>query len=90
MKVELFHAPDCQKCAAARDILRQAVERAVPGIGWREVNVVDDMDYVVELGVFSTPAVAIDGELVFASLPTAAELVTALLSRKTKGASSGR
>lgn len=90
MKVELFHAPGCQKCAAARNVLRQAAERAVPGAVWREVDVVEETDYAVELGVFTTPAIAIDRELVFAALPSAAELVTALLNRKATGDPSGR
>ncbi|MGQ0586542.1 MAG: glutaredoxin family protein [Gammaproteobacteria bacterium] len=89
MKVELFHAPGCQKCAAARNVLRQAAERAVPGVVWREVNVVDEIDYAAELGVFTTPAIAIDRELVFAALPSAAELVTALLSRRARGIPGG-
>lgn len=89
MKVELFHSPGCQRCAAARQSLREAAERAVPGIVWREVNVVDEIDYAVELSVLTTPAVAIDRELVFAGLPSSAELVTALLSRKARETAHG-
>lgn len=41
---------------------------------WREVNILEEIDYAVDLGVMSTPALAIDGELVFSSLPGAARL----------------
>ena len=44
----------------------------------REVNPVDELDYTVELGVLTLPAVAIDGKLVFTSLPTAEQLVAAV------------
>jgi len=44
----------------------------------REVNPVDELDYTVELSVLTLPAVAIDGKLVFTSLPTAEQLVAAV------------
>lgn len=90
MKVELFHAPGCEKCAATRTVLREAAQRTVPGVEWREVDVTQEIDYAVELGVLSTPALAIDRELVFAALPSTAELVTALLSRKAREMARGR
>ena len=39
------------------------------------------LDYAVELGVLKPPAVAIDGELVFPSLPTPDALVAAMRKR---------
>ncbi len=47
-------------------------------IEWREVNVLDELEYAVELGVLSMPAIAIDGELVFKSHPSARKLRDAL------------
>lgn len=81
MKVELFHAPGCSRCAAARDDLKAAAETAVIGLEWREINVLDEMDYAVENGVLSLPAIVIDGELVFSSLPTSQQLRAALIRR---------
>lgn len=83
MKVELFHAPGCRRCAAARADLKAAAEAAAPGVEWREVNVLDQVDRAVECGVLSVPAVVVDGELAFAALPTPQQLVT-LLKRKGK------
>ena len=85
MKVELFFSPGCQKCAAAREGLREAAEQAIPGLQWRELNVLEELDYAVELGVLTLPAMAIDRELVYSSLPTPAELVKALRARQPKG-----
>ena len=45
------------------------------------MNVLDSLDRAVELGVLTLPALAIDGELVFAALPTAPQLRQALLQR---------
>jgi predicted thioredoxin/glutaredoxin len=84
MKVELFHASGCSRCAAAREDLKAAAQTAVEGLQWREVNVLDEMDYAVDHGVLSMPAIAIDGELVFSSLPTPQQLRAALIRRSAK------
>lgn len=81
MIVELFFTEGCRKCAAARDELKAAAECSVPGVSWREVNVLKELDYAVELGVLTLPALAIDKEVVFASLPTPAQLAKALQQR---------
>jgi thioredoxin 1 len=79
IKVELIALPGCAKCAAARQELKQFVETLDPDkFLWREVNPLDEIDYAVELGVLSAPAIAIDGRLVFASLPSVSALRSAL------------
>ncbi len=81
MKLELFHAPGCERCAAAREDLKAAAAAARPEAEWREINVLDEMDYAVERGVLSLPAIVIDGELVFSTLPTPQQLRTEFLRR---------
>lgn len=81
MKVELFHAPGCNRCAAARDDLKATATAARPEVEWREINVLDEIDYAVERGVLSLPAIVIDGELVFPALPSPQQLRMALLAR---------
>jgi len=81
MKVEMFHAPGCLACATARTELRAAAHGAVKNLDWREVNVVDNIDHAIELGVLTLPAIVIDGQLVFTSLPTANQLRDALIAR---------
>ncbi len=81
MKIELFYTPGCEKCASARDGLRAAAEEAVPGVIWRELNALDELDYAVELGVVTLPAIAIDGRLVFSALPTSRQLRRELTKR---------
>jgi len=53
----------------------------VSGVEWREVNVLDDLDRAVDLGVLTLPALAIDGKLAFTALPTAEQLVAELRRR---------
>ena len=82
MKIELFYIPGCEKCATAGDDLKATAEQVIPGIIWRELNALDELDYVVELSVLTLPAVAIDGEMVFSSLPTSGQLRRELSKRK--------
>lgn len=82
LKIEVFSSPGCSKCSHAKDVLKNlADELGGEKIQWREVNILDEMDYAVELGVLSTPSIAINNELVFASLPSAKKLRAELESR---------
>ncbi len=75
LKVEVFSSPGCGKCGHAKEVLKKIAEELGGGrIEWREVNVLDELDYAVRLGVLSTPAIAVDGELVFTALPSAKKL----------------
>ncbi|ASC65405.1 thioredoxin family protein [Pseudomonas aeruginosa] len=80
MRIELFYTPGCAKCAGATAALKAAVQ-ALSGVEWCEVNVLDDLDRAVDLGVLTLPALAVDGELVFTALPTAEQLVAELRRR---------
>ena len=85
IKVEVFSSPGCGKCGHAKDVLRKlADELDSKSIQWREVNILEELDYAVSLGVLSTPSIAIDDELVFSSLPSAKKLRDELLVRLGK------
>jgi len=79
MNIEVFSSPGCGKCGHAKVILRKLVDELNTLLGgniinWREVNILDEIDYAVQLGVMSTPSIAIDGELIFTSLPSPTKL----------------
>ena len=81
VKIEVIAAPGCKKCASAQDELR-AVAASVLGedhLVWREVNVLEEIDYAVSLGVLTMPAIAVNGELTVPSLPTPEQFRVALL-----------
>lgn len=80
--VEVFSAPGCAKCAAARDALKSVAESlGRSAITWRDLDVLEEMDHAVELGVMSPPSIAIDGKLVFTKLPTPEKLRAELRKR---------
>jgi len=82
INVEVFSSPGCGKCGHAKEALcKLANELGSKEIQWREVNILDEMDYAVELGVMSTPSIAIDGELIFTSLPSLKNLRIELENR---------
>ena len=82
IQVEVFSSPGCNRCdqvfEVVQDITQQLGDERVV---WRKVNVLEELDYAVELGVLTMPAIAIDGELVFRSHPTVGKLRNALVAR---------
>ncbi|MDT8283013.1 MAG: thioredoxin family protein [Gammaproteobacteria bacterium] len=78
-KIEVFTAPGCGKCGKAKDELEAIVNQlGNDKFEWREVNILQEMDYAIELGVLSTPSIVINGDLVFTALPSARQLLQAL------------
>jgi glutaredoxin len=83
-KVEVFTAPGCGKCGKAKHVLEDIVDdMGADRFEWREINILQEMDYAIELGVLSTPSIAINGELVFTALPSAKQLQQALADYDT-------
>jgi predicted DsbA family dithiol-disulfide isomerase len=85
VRVEVFSSPGCGKCGQAKEVLRKIVQEMGGDIEWREVSVLDEMDYAVRLGVLSTPAIAVNGKLVFTALPSATKLRQALEQELREG-----
>lgn len=77
--VEVFSSPGCGKCTQAKQLLKAIVDEFDAGtVTWREVNILEALDYAVSLGVISSPAIAINNELIFSGLPSAGQLRAAL------------
>ncbi|SDD66186.1 thioredoxin family protein [Kordiimonas lacus] len=77
--VELLTASGCNRCRQTRDRIRFVVADWPEGsFDYREVNVVEEIDYAVKLEVLSTPSVAIDGVLAFTGPPSEKKLHQAL------------
>ena len=89
MKIELFQAAGCSSCADSRDALKSIAEEMVPALLWRDVDIMEEFDYAVEIGVMSLPAVAVDGRLAFSSLPTPAQWKKELERRALGGTGHG-
>ncbi len=85
IKVEIFSSPGCGKCGQAKEVLRKlAEELGGDRVQWREVNILNELDYAVELGILTTPAIAINKVLVFSSLPSVNKLRTELTAQLNK------
>jgi len=86
IKVEVFSAPNCNICGKATELLKALCdemgnEMGDKKISWRKVNVVEEIDLAVSLGIISTPSIVIDNELIFSGLPTTRKLREALLKK---------
>lgn len=80
--VEVLTASGCARCQKAKEISKMVIaDYPEANIHYCEVNVVEAIDYAVELGVISTPAIALNGELVFTSTPSAKQLRQAIRKR---------
>ncbi len=77
MRIEFLYAGGCDNCAKARDELREAAQSTAQ-VHWEEVDIAKQPHRAADLGVVSTPAVAIGGKLVFKSLPTVSALRKAI------------
>lgn len=89
--VELIHAPACTRCRDSREALREAAQSVAGGtLIWRDLDVIEHLDYAVSLGVLTVPAIAINGRLVFSALPTSEQLQRALRDPAILAPSDGR
>jgi thioredoxin len=80
--IELFSASACNRCAEAKKRVQTLVEELGEStLHYREVDVLDELDYAVSLGVLTTPAIAINGELVFTAIPSLKRLRDELQGR---------
>lgn len=80
--VEVLTASGCSRCQQAKSLAKEAIaELDNVCIQYREINVIEEIDYAVRLGVLSTPAIALNGELVFPAPPSKAKLRQAILER---------
>lgn len=84
VSVELFFAAGCDRCTEARRALREVAQSTLH-VEWKEIDIAKNPDRAVDAGVVSTPAVAIDGELVFKTMPTPVQLQSAIRLRAGKG-----
>lgn len=70
VQLELFTANVCSRCAQAKGIMTALMEEL--GDDQFEltfVDVIENIDHAVEMGVLVTPALAVNSKLVFSPLP---------------------
>jgi small redox-active disulfide protein 2 len=78
MKIEIFGS-GCPKCIELEKRAKEAVLRAKLNATFYHIY---DIDKIVERGIFVTPALVVDSEILFeGKLPSVDELVIALTKR---------
>ena len=81
LKIEVFSAPLCNKCLRAYQVVEAVLaEFDNASIELCKVDVVEEIDYAVSLGLRATPAIAFNGRLVFPALPAKPDLREAIQS----------
>ena len=78
----MFYTPGCSACVAQHDELRAAAQATVKDLEWHDINILDNLDHAVDLGVLTLPSIVIDGEIAFTSMPTVAQLRKALIEHR--------
>jgi thiol-disulfide isomerase/thioredoxin len=80
--VELLTASGCGRCQKIKALAKAVIaELNDDRVRYKEINVVDEIDYAVSLGIMSTPAIALNSELVFVAPPSKTKLRQAILNR---------
>lgn len=67
-RVQVLSTPGCAGCAQAKRTVTDVLSE-LPGLDWEEIDLVEHPEVAERYGVMSVPAIAIDGELAFASVP---------------------
>ncbi len=74
VKIELFSSPACGKCDQVKKKLQDIADQSDGTLEFVVINILEQMDYALQLGVLSTPCIAVNGKLEFFGLPTMDEL----------------
>jgi len=77
--IDLFWASSCSRCQQAKLGIKKAIEQLDnKRLSYRELDVLEEIDYAVKIGVLKTPSIAINGNLVYSSLPNINDFIITL------------
>jgi glutaredoxin len=72
LKIEVITAPGCGRCARTKELLARVI-RDYEGVELEEVSVTEVAE-VVKLGIMTTPAVVMNGNMEFRAHPEEEDL----------------
>jgi len=81
MYIEILTAPGCANCSEAKRRILAAVDRMrseLVNVEISEVDVTEHPETAIKYGIMSTPAIAIDGRLLFRGVPKERDLLKKL------------
>jgi hypothetical protein len=73
MRIDLFVAPGCPGCPAAREVI-EGFARTTTGVEVHEWDLSSDPGPAVGRGIFATPTLLIDGIHILPGVPSPADL----------------
>lgn len=73
MRIDLFVAPGCPGCPAAREVI-ESFARTTPGVQVHEWDLSSDPGPAVGRGIFATPTLLIDGVHILPGVPRTTDL----------------
>ena len=77
ISIGIVTAQGCSKCQKANKVIRNLM-KDIQGITVKEINIIENPEIAVKYGVFSTPAIIINGKLEFNLVPSEEELKVAI------------
>ena len=88
--VEVFSASACNRCVKAKQEIVQLVEQLNQDlhltnrnktrmIRYQDIDVVENIDRAVALGILSTPSIVINDQLIYTNMPPMSDLKAKLL-----------
>jgi glutaredoxin len=80
IRIDVFCAPNCNRCNNAIDLVKTIANEDPKKFQYRKIDVVEEIDYAVSLGIRATPSIAINGTLIFTSCPDSVTLKKHLFS----------
>jgi len=70
LKIELFSSTFCDRCEKVKQRIKEMLDQINDdAIIYRELDVLEHLDYAVSLGVLTTPTIVINGELALTGMP---------------------
>ncbi|VAW73801.1 hypothetical protein MNBD_GAMMA15-308 [hydrothermal vent metagenome] len=76
INIEVFTISGCGRCSQAATLMDEiCAELGSDQIQWQAVDVVENIDRAVELGVLATPAIAVNNLLAFTGMPSKSALL---------------
>jgi len=73
--IEIFSSSFCSRCQKSKNDIKEIIASVEQKeIEYKEIDVVEQLDYSVSMGVLTTPSIAINGKLLFTSTPSRSEL----------------
>jgi len=81
INIKIFCAPNCNRCGRAVELVQDVIKDiGINTIHWRKINVIDEIDYAVSLGIHATPSIVINENLVFTASPNKQTLKKTILA----------